>query len=1049
MTAEVIDEAPASFVQERMFTEEQIYDTCTIYTVGSGLRLAGTLDPERLRAAMSAVIRRHEILRTSFRLRADELVQVIHPSAEPDLTVHDLRQAPAERRVRAAEALIRRAQDRAFALGRPPLWRALLFVLADDESWLVFTLHHTVIDGWSLTRLWRDVRDAYESPQPGPGDAAPSPRYAEYARWERGRDDDALRRSLAYWQERLAEPASPLNLPFDRLRGPNRVYRGAMHRFAVPPELVRALRAECTRRRATPFVVLLAAYVALLRRYCDQADLRIGVPLANRMRPETRELIGPLINFLPLCLTVDDEMTFDALASQARLATLGALEHQEVPLNLVTRQLVGPATQPLYQAVFSVQPPPEPTTRFSGVPAAPLDLPSSGSARADVDMMLVDQGDVIQGVLQYSTEVFESSTIERMAANFLRLLAGALERPGQRIHELPLLTAEEAATVGQTFPRHGPAEPGVLHHLVDRAAAERPAAPAVTGRDTTFTYAELVALANQVAHVLREYGAGPERLVAVCAPRGVYTPVLMLAALKSGAGYLVLDPDHPAERNDWTMSDAAPVLLVTGDDPPGFAPATPSVPLAALLSAAGKQPDDPPPVAVDPAHVAYVVYTSGSTGRPKGVAVPHAGITNLIRAGQPVAARPDDVTVVHAAMTFDGSTLETWMALANGAELVVAPPGRLSIEDYRGLARQVSYMQFTPGLFNVLADEARAGLAAIPRVLLGGDRVEPGPVAAARGGPGTRTLTSYGPTECSVIATTGDALSRTGTGRVPIGRPVAGVETYILDRRLRPVPIGVAGELYIGGVGLARGYLGRPGLTAERFVPHPFADRPGRRLYATGDCVRWLPDGSIDFLGRFDDQVKIRGFRVEPGEIATVLSGHPLVSSAVVVVRTQDGTGPALVGYVVLAPARPAGDGAGLGAADEAELLAYCRARLPDYMVPRHLVAIDAVPLTGNGKVDRRALPEPRHRVEEPSAEEIRKPAESILAEIWTEVLGVPAVGLDEDFFDAGGDSLAVLRVVAAASQRGLNLTAQDLYRLGTVRACAAGVEAGGSTVSG
>jgi acyl-CoA synthetase (AMP-forming)/AMP-acid ligase II len=749
MTAEVIVEAPASFVQERMFTEEQIYDTCALYTIGSGLRLAGTLIPQRLRAAMSAVIRRHEILRTSFRLRGDGLVQVIHPSAEPDLTVHDLRQASPESRVEAAEELIRRAQDRAFSLDRPPLWRALLFVLSDDESWLVFTLHHIVIDGWALARLWHDVRDAYESPRSGLGDAAPA-RYAEYARWERGRDDDAFRRSLAYWQERLAEPAPPLNLPFDRPRGANRVYRGALYKFAVPPELVQALRTECTRRRTTPFVVLLAAYVALLRRYCDQADLRIGVPLANRMRPETRELIGPLINLMPLCLTVDDEMTFDAVVKQARLASLEALEHQEVPLNLVTRQVVGQAAQPLYQALFTVQPPPEPTTRFSGVPAAPLDLPAAQSARADIELLFLD-GDAMQGHVEYSTEVFDSATIERMAANFLRLLAGAIDSPHRRIHELPLLAEQEEAKVRHAFPRSGPAQPGVLHHLVDRVAAQR---------------------------------------------------------------------------------------------------------------------------------------------------------------------------------------------------------------------------------------------------------------------------------------------------------PVDGVETYIFDRRLCPVPIGVAGELYLGGAALTRDYLGRPGLPAERFVPHPFADRPGQRLYATGDRVRWLPDGSIDFLGRFDDQVKIRGFWVEPGEIAAVLSDHPRVRGAAAVVRTEDDAGPVLVGYVVPAEARDA-DGGGLSAAVEAELIAHCRARLPDFMVPRHLVAIDAVPLTGDGKVDRRALPEPHRRVEEPFEEEIRTPAESILTGIWMEVLGVPAVGLDEDFFDAGGDSLAVLRVVAAADESGLKLTAQDLYRLGTIRSCAAEAEAGRATGSG
>jgi len=1048
MTSDVVVEAPASFVQERMFTEEQIYDTRAIYTIGSGLRLAGTLDPDRLRAAMAAVIRRHEILRTSFRLRGDELVQVIHPSAEPELTVHDLRQAPPESRAQTAADLIRGAQDQAFSLARPPLWRALLFVLSEDESWLVFTMHHTAIDGWSLARLWQDVRDAYEDPQSGLGDAAPA-RYAEYARWERSRDDDAFRRSLAYWQERLSEPAPLLNLPFDRPRGADRDYAGALHQFVVPPELVRALRAECSRRRTTPFVVVLAAYVAFLRRYCDQADLRIGVPLANRMRPATRELIGPLINFLPLCLTVDDEMTFDAVVKQARLATLGALEHQEAPVNLVTRQIVGQAGQPLYQAVFSVQPPPEPTTNFSGVPAAPLDLPAARSARADLELMLIDGGDGMNGFIEYSTEVFDSSSIERMAANFLTLLAGALADPGRRVHELPLLAGEEAARVGQVFPRSGPAVPGVLHDLVDRVAAERPSARAVACGEISFTYAELVALANQVAHVLREYGAGPERLVALGAPRSVYTPVLMLAVLKSGAGYLVLDPDHPADRNEATVSDAAPVVLVTGDDPPGFGAGTPSARLDEVLSAAAGKPTGPPAVAVDPAHVAYVVYTSGSTGEPKGVAVPHGGISNLVRAGQPVAALPDDVTATHAAMSFDATTLETWTALANGAELIVAPPGRLSAGDYAALAERASFLHFTPGLFAVLADEVRAALAAVPRMLIGGDRVDPGPVAAARGGPGTTTLVTYGPTECSVIATAGDALLRTGMGRIPLGRPVDGVETYILDRHLRPVPIGVTGELYLGGAGLARGYPGRPGLTAERFVPHPFVDRPGQRLYATGDRVRWLPDGSIDFLGRFDDQVKIRGFRVEPGEIASVLSGHPLVRTAVVVARTADEASPALVGYVVLAEPDAADDDGGLSASAEAELSAYCQARLPDYMVPRHLVAIGAVPLTGNGKVDRQALPEPRRRAETPSADEVRTPAEQTLTEIWTDVLGVPAIDLDEDFFDAGGDSLSVLRVVAAADQRGMKLTAQDVYRLGTIRACAAGADAGGSTGPG
>jgi amino acid adenylation domain-containing protein len=684
-----------------------------------------------------------------------------------------------------------------------------------------------------------------------------------------------------------------------------------------------------------------------------------------------------------------------------------------VPFDRLVRHLAPrrePGRHPLFTVMFSVQAIPEYGVEFPTLRADVLPMPIGPSTALDLNVLFHDTGAEISGYLEYRTDLFDRATIERLAARFQNLLAGAV-LDGARLADLDMCRPDERRRLVTELAATAPAEPpAALHTLVERVVDRRPDSPALVTADATVTYAELDARANAVAHALVARGIGPDRVVAVCLPRTPDLLVTLLGVLKAGAAYLPLDPADPAERRRRMLADARPALLVT--DP--------------AVLAGGRT--DRPAVAVDPANLAYVAYTSGSTGRPKGVAVPHAGIANLVSPRQPMTPGPDDVMAVHSSVAFDAFAYEVWNTLCVGGRLLLPPStGRLDLADYRWLAGRATAMFMTPGLLGALVHQDPAIAAELRLLALGGDRVDPDLVARARAGaPDRVTLNCYGPTECTVAAVAGPALRRTAFGRVPIGRPLPGARVYLLDARLRPVPAGVTGELYLGGPGLARGYLRAPALTAERFVADPFV--PGERVYRTGDLARRLDDGALEFLGRRDDQIKIRGIRVEPGEIEAVLREHPLVRAAVVVPR--DGR---LVGYVVPAAGAP------LDPASTTALLDHLRQRLPAPLVPAAVVGLAELPLTTSGKVDRAALPAvPDAPVARAGPAEPLTTDQELVAAVWREALDRIDIGLDDDFFDLGGDSLIALRVVAELETRGVAVPLAELYRRATVRAVAA-----------
>lgn len=1028
-----------SFAQQRVFAEESLQDIGPAYTVASGLVLRGRVDIGALRTALAAVTARHEMLRTAIDLVDGRVTLLVHPELTPRLTHRDLREHPPEERESVGWQHLREAQQATFNLARAPLWHSLLLTVGDEESWLLLTLHHIIVDGWSMGVLWRDLAMAYQAALDGkPPDLAPLPvTFSAYtASAAAALRDDRLAELLTYWRTRFTDPLPDLELPLDRPRPPVRGYDGAGHAFVLPPDLVRAARRLAARHRTTMFVTLLSVFARLLASHGGAEDVVVGVPMANRNGPEAVDLVGLLVNPLPLRLPMAGVDTVDDLVALARRVTLEAMVHQDMPFDRLVQELAprrDPGRHPLFSPMFSVQPIPEHGVLFPPLRTEVLPMPIGPSTALDLNLLFHDTGEEVSGYLEYRTDLFDRATVERLAGRFQHLLAGAVVE-GARLSDLdPCGPAERHRLIGELAGTSPAEPPSCLHTLVERVADRTPAAPAVTAGSHTVCYAELDARANAVAGALIEHGAGPEAVVAVCLPHGLELVVTLLGVLKAGAAYLPLDPSYPDGRLRQTLYDAAPVLLVTdGDQAARFGDGLrhPVLHSARLCGRTAPRPG----VRVEPANLAYVTYTSGSTGRPKGVLVTHAGVTNFVSRRQSMTPRPDDVMAVHSSAAFDAFAYEVWSTLCAGGRLLVAPSReRLEPDDYRWLAKEASAMHLTPGLLATLVHVDPQITADLRLLCLGGDRVDGDLAARARGRSGGTTLNCYGPTECTVVTIAGPALERTAFGRVPIGRPLPGTRVYVLDRRLRPVPIGVTGELYLGGAGVARGYLGDPALTAQRFVADPFV--AGERLYRTGDLVRWLDDGGLDFIGRADDQVKVRGFRVEPGEVEAVLREHELVRSAVVVVQRGATDGARMVAYVVPAA------GSTLDATGTARLLDLLRSRLPGHMVPAALAAIPRLPLTANGKVDRAALP--AVPVVTPGVLAVpRTPAEKLLAAVWQEALDRAEIGLDDNFFELGGDSLIALRVVAELEGRGVRIPLGELYRRATLRACVSYVDA-------
>ena len=1067
---------PLSYPQWRLWFLDQLGIPGALYHIPTRLRLRGELDRDALVRALNRVVARHEALRTTFAEVGAEQVQRIAPAEESpfQLAEHDLRgQADAEAELRR---LLAEESAAPFDLARGPLIRGHLIRLADDDQVVHITMHHIVSDGWSMGVFTRELSTLYAAFRKGEPDPLPALpiQYADFAVWQRRWvDGEVLKAQAEYWKRTLAGAPALLELPTDRPRPARQDFTGGDILIELDAEVTAGVKALSRRHGATLYMTFLAAWAVVLGRLSGQEDVVIGTPVAGRGRREIEGLIGFFVNTLAIRIGLPRSLTVADLLRRAKDRALEAQQHQEIPFEQVV-ELVQPvrslAHTPLFQVMFNWLNMPERSLEFSGLeqgptgaaqgpaeaapgaagaaqPGAPsdasADAPADASAQFDLTLTLTERGGRIVGALEYATAIFERETMERHVAYLRRVVAQMVADKHRSVGRLELMSPAERTRVVEAWnATELPCPEGrCVHELFERRAEETPGATAVVFEGGELTYAELNARANRLAHRLRALGVGPDARVAICAERTPELVAGLLAVLKAGGAYVPLDPAYPEERLRWLLEDSAPVaVLAHGSLAARFAGA--GVPVLELDAGAPAWADGPETNArrgaLLPQHLAYVIYTSGSTGTPKGVMVTHRAVGRQVAAIQAgFDLQADDRVLQFASVAFDAAVEEIFGALLTGAALVLRSEAWLeSAHGFWGRCAEnrVSVADLPTRFWQLLVDEPSAAIPPCVRLLaIGGEAVEPAGLQAWFGRDGYRPplLNTYGPTETTVNATLREIAGDPATWR-SIGRPVANTRVYLLDARGEPVPVGVAGELYIGGGQVARGYLDRPGLTAGRFVPDPFAREPGARLYRTGDLGRWRVDGTIEFLGRTDFQVKIRGFRIELGEIEARLAEHAAVRDAVVLAREDEPGDRRLVAYCL------ADEGV-----DVESLRAHLAGRLPSYMVPAAFVRLDAFPVTAGGKVDRRALPAPEgdalaaRGYEAPEGQ-----TEQALAEIWAEVLRVDRVGRRDSFFDLGGHSLLAVQVISRVRQRlAVEVGLRDLFTRPVLADFARGLE--------
>ncbi len=1017
------DAAPLSSAQERLWFLDQYEPANPTYNRPLALCLAGSLDIVALERSLSEIVRCHDILRTTFPSSAGQPRQVVTPPSSIALAVVDLPPCAEGQRETAIRRCMSEEGERPFDLVRGPLWRALLLHLDDDAHILLITLHHIISDGWSDGVLSRELGTLYNTfvtAQPATLPDLPI-QYADYASWQRERlAGGAFDKHLAYWRDHLAGAPTVLDLPTDRPRPSTQTFHGATYSTLLPTDVMAALKRLSQDENTTLYMTLLAAFQTLLHRYTGRDDLLVGSPIAGRTRVETEPLIGFFVNTLVLRGDLSGDPTFIALLARTRATTLAAYDHQDLPFERLVAELQpprDPSRNPLVQVLFALQNARRANLELTGLTVQSLDVDTK-TAKFDLSLSITDTPEGAHAAFEYNTDLFDAGAIERLSCHVRTLLEGVVADPNRPISALPLLTGAERRQllVDWNDTRTDYPRDACIHELFAARAARTPDASAVVYEDEQLTYRALDERANRLAHYLQQLGVGPDVLVGICVERSIEMVVALLGILKAGGAYLPLDLAYPHERLTFMLQDSqAPVLLTQQrlrDRLPAYDGAV--VLIDADAAAIAAAPAEAPPCVAPPATLAYVLYTSGSTGRPKGVQVPHRALTNLLASmrGEPGITAADTLLAV-TTLSFDIAALELYLPLIAGARLVVVSRDVATDGTRLGAALSRSgatVMQATPATWRILLEAGWQGSATLT-ALCGGEAM-PRALADALL-PRVKALWNmYGPTETTIWSTIqhvqrDDAAS----GPISIGRPIANTAVYILDGRLQPVPIGVPGELHIGGAGLARGYLNRPALTAETFIPHPFDGEPGARLYKTGDLARYRANGAIEFLGRRDHQIKLRGYRIETGEIEAILRQHPTVDDAVVLTREDNAGEVTLVAYVVRAPA--------LGEIAAHELRRTLSRSLPAYMVPHAVIALDALPLTPNGKLDRRALPSP-DRSDVALEREYVAPADELerrLGELWERVLDVRPIGVADNFFDLGGHSLLAVKLLNDVAQ--------------------------------
>ncbi|HKV12008.1 MAG TPA: amino acid adenylation domain-containing protein, partial [Thermoanaerobaculia bacterium] len=984
---------PLSFAQERLWFLDQLDPGQATYNISTALHLAGPLDVAALAASLAEIVRRHEVLRSTFPLAGGGPVQVVGPPSTA-MAVVDFSAVPAGLREAEVRRRVSEEANRPFDIARGPLLRAVLLRAAPEEHVAVVAMHHIVSDGWSISVLNREVASlygAFSQGRPSPLPELPI-QYADFARWQRGQlRGEVLDEEIAYWRERLAGAPPRIELPTDRPRPAVQRFRGTNLSRPLSAELTRRLTELGRGQGTTLFMGLLAAFEAFLVRHGSGEDVVVGTPVAGRNRREVEDLIGFFLNSLTLRTRLEGDPGFREILARTRETALGAFAHQDLPFEKLVQELAperNPGQAPLYQVMLVLQNASREVLELTGLTLARVELPGITS-KLDLTLNVQQDGEGLVIHWLYNRDLFDAATVARFAGHFERLLAAAVESPETRLWDLPVLTAAEELQLAEwnaTVAAY-PAEP-CLHELI--AAQADP---------------ELVSAARRLALRLRELGVGSEVPVGVCAERSPEMVVGLLAVLEAGGAYLPLDPDYPQDRLAFMLADSAvPVVLAQERLLDRLPEHGARVVLLDDVAAPGPEVG---PIAsgVRPENLAYVIYTSGSTGRPKGTMNTHRGIVNrLLWMQEEYGLTAGDRVLQKTPFSFDVSVWEFFWPLLTGARLVMAKPGGHQDPGY--LVRtiqeeEITTLHFVPSMLQVFLEAP--GVEQCPslqRVMCSGEAL---PLELTRRFfarlPQVSLHNLYGPTEAAVDVTYWPCDPQEKRGVVPIGRPVANTEIHLLDPYGNPVPVGVPGELLIGGVQLGRGYLARPDLTAERFVPA----EGGARLYRTGDLARYLPDGAIDFLGRIDHQVKVRGLRIELGEIESALARHPAVREAVVLARSG-GSG-ALGGVNLVAYVTPKQVET---APDLAQLRQILSRNLPEYMLPSALVVLDAMPLTASGKVDRKALPEPERSTVSQERVAPRTDLERLLARLWSETLSVEpeSIGIHDSFFEIGGNSI-------------------------------------------